>query len=291
MLIEKIFQRDDKFFLLVYHLFLALILFVSSNISYFLRNKSWQLPDKYLEATIIISLIFLVLSLFKSKESRFIRGIVQWFRIELMLVTQTFIIAILISVMLKISDDYSRIWLFSNIGISFLLFLVIKIIFDFFYTVLIKTNLIQRNILLIGDSKACQKIINNFPKKVSNSVIKCLIIIDTLDKKDLNYYGVPTFSLNDDYDYILNHHSIGQIWIISSTKTQSYIEDMVDKFINYSVDCRLILPESKFKFVEGLDNEAGFDFYNVSFSPFYGTSFFIKNLLDKFLSLFFLLKN
>ena len=31
------------------------------------------------------------------------------------------------------------------------------------------------------------------------------------------------------------------------------------------------------------------DFYNVSFSPFYGTSFFIKNLLDKFLSLFFLL--
>ena len=165
MLIEKIFQRDDKFFLLVYHLFLALILFVSSNISYFLRNKSWQLPDKYLEATIIISLIFLVLSLFKSKENRYIKGIVQWVRIEFMLITQTFIIAILLSVMLKISDDYSRIWLFTNIAISFFLFLLIKVIFDFFYTVLIKTNLIQRNILLIGDSKACQKIINNFPKK------------------------------------------------------------------------------------------------------------------------------
>ena len=289
MLIEKIFQRDDKFFLLVYHLFLALILFVSSNISYFLRNKSWQLPDKYLEATIIISLIFLVLSLFKSKESRFIRGIVQWFRIELMLVAQTFIIAILISVMLKISDDYSRIWLFTNIAISFFLFLLIKVIFDFFYTVLIKTNLIQRNILLIGDSKACQKIIHNFPKKVSNSVIKCLIVIDTINKNDLNYYGVPTFSLNDDYEYILNHHFIGQIWIISSTKTQSYIEGMVDKFINYPVDCRLILPESKFKFIEGLDSEAGYDFYNVSFSPFYGTNFLIKNLMDKFFSLIFLL--
>ena len=64
---------------------------------------------------------------------------------------------------------------------------------------------------------------------------------------------------------------------------------MVDKFINYSVDCRLILPESKFKFIEGLDSEAGYDFYNVSFSPFYGTNFLIKNLIDKFFSLIFLL--
>ena len=59
--------------------------------------------------------------------------------------------------------------------------------------------------------------------------------------------------------------------------------------MNYPVDCRLILPESKFKFIEGLDSEGGFDFYNVSFSPFYGTNFLIKNILDKILSLFFLI--
>jgi putative colanic acid biosynthesis UDP-glucose lipid carrier transferase len=70
---------------------------------------------------------------------------------------------------------------------------------------------------------------------------------------------------------------------------QSHLEGLIDKFLNFSVDCRLILPESKFKFVEGLDSESGFDFYNVSFSPFYGTSFLIKNLIDKFLSIFFLL--
>jgi len=59
--------------------------------------------------------------------------------------------------------------------------------------------------------------------------------------------------------------------------------------MNFSIDCRLILPESKFKFIEGLDSESGFDFYNVSFSPFYGTSFLIKNVVDKFLAIFFLL--
>ena len=289
MLIEKIFQRDDKFFLIIYRLFLALILYFSSSLSYFLRNKTWVLPERYIEATVIISLIFIVLSLFKSKENRFKRGIAQWFRVELMVLTQTFIIAIMITVMLKISDNYSRLWLFTNIAISYFLFLFFKVFFDYVYSQLIKSNLIQRNVLLIGDAIACQNIIHNFPKKVSNSVIKCLIAIDQNDRKDLNFYGVPSFKLNDDYDYILNHHYIGQIWIVSSEKTQSYIENLIDKFLNYSVDCRLILPESKFKFIEGLDSEAGYDFYNVSFSPFYGTNFLIKNLMDKFFSLIFLL--
>ena len=76
---------------------------------------------------------------------------------------------------------------------------------------------------------------------------------------------------------------------MSSIKTQVHIEQLIDQFMNYSVDCRLISPESKFKFIEGLDSEAGFNFYNVSFSPFYGTNFLIKNIMDKSLSLFFLI--
>ena len=203
----------------------------------------------------------------------------------MLLLLQTFGLSILLTVMLKTTDDYSRIWLFTNIAISLLLFLILKVLFDFFYAKLISSNVIQRNILLIGDTEGCQKIIKSFPKKISNSVIKCLIAIDQLDKKDLNFYGIPSFSLNENFGQILNHHAIGQIWIISSSKTQSYIESLIDRFLNFSVDCRLIQPESKFRFIEGLDSEAGFDFYNVSFSPFFGTSFLIKTILDKLLSL------
>ena len=115
-----------------------------------------------------------------------------------------------------------------------------------------------------------------------------MVAIDQLDKKDTNFYGIPSFTLSENFGQILSHHSIGQVWIISSVKTQSSIESIIDKFLTFSVDCRLIQPESKFKFIEGLDNEDGFDFYNVSFSPFYGTSFLIKSLIDKILALFFL---
>ena len=288
-LFEKIFQRNDRFFLQIYYLILGLLLNIGSFGAYYLRNKDWEMPDAYIEGSILITLIFWSLSIAISKEDRFIKGTAQWFRIEFVFLIETFIIAILLTVIFKVTDSYSRIWLFANFGISIVVFLVLKVIFDFYYSYLIKSNSIQRNVLLIGDAKGCQNIIKNFPKKKSTSVIKCLIAIDQMDNKDLNFYGVPSFTLADDYHHVFDHHSIGQIWIVSSTKTQSYIESLIDKFMNFSVDCRLILPESKFKYVEGLDSEGGFDFYNVSFSPFYGTNFLIKNILDKILSLFFLI--
>ena len=289
MIFEKIFQRDDKSFLLFYYTFLSLILFLSCIIAYYIRNNSWKLSESYLEASIFIVIVFLILSIFTTKEKRYIKGTAQWLRVEFLLLIQTFIFVILVTVIFKTTDNYSRIWLFTNIVVSSFLFLFIKVIFDYFYAQLVKSNTIQRNILLIGDSVSCQKIIKKFPKKISNSVIKCLIAIDQLDKKDTNFYGIPSFGMNENFGQILNHHSIGQVWIISNFKTQSYIEKIIDKFLNFSVDCRLIQPESKFKFIEGLDSEAGFDFYNVSFSPFYGTSFLLKTLMDKLLSLLFIL--
>ena len=289
MIFEKIFQRDDKSFLLFYYSFLSIILFFSSNISYYLRNDTWKFSESYLEASIFIVIIFLILSIFTIKEKRYIKGTVQWLRIEFLLLIQTFIFVIIVTVIFKTTDNYSRIWLFTNIGISSFLFLFTKVCFDYIYAQLVKSNSIQRNILLIGDAISCQKIIKKFPKKISNSVIKCLIAIDQLDKKDTNFYGIPNFGLNENFGQILNHHSIGQVWIISNVKTQTYIENIIDKFLNFSIDCRLIQPESKFKFIEGLDSEAGFDFYNVSFSPFYGTSFLLKTLIDKLFSIFFIL--
>ncbi len=286
---EKIFQRNDKFFLLIYYLFLGLSLYLSSNISYYIRNQNWDLTETYIQGSILITLIFYLVIIFNSKEDRFIKGPVQWFGVEFIFLIQTFLIAILLTVIFKVTDNYSRVWLFTNFGSSIFIFLLLKIFFDFFYIYLIKSNSIQRNVLIVGDAKACQNIIKSFPKKKSTSVIKCVIAIDQLHHKDLNFYGIPSFNLKDDYNHIFRHHAIGQIWIVSSVKMQSHLEGLIDKFMNFSVDCRLILPESKFKFVEGLDSESGFDFYNVSFSPFYGTSFLIKNLIDKFLSIFFLL--
>jgi len=291
-LIEKIFQRNDKFYLLVYYFTLGLSLNFSNYYSFYFRNKSWNLPEQYFEASILITLIFLAISIprtYASNEDRFLLGTAQWLKVEFVFLIKTFLIAILIAVIFKLTANYSRIWFFTSFVFSIIIFLFLKVIFDFIYISLVKSNTIQRNILLIGDTESCKNIIRKMPKTTSNSVIKCLIVINKNHEEQKEFYGVPTFNLEDDFNYILNHHTIGQVWIISSIDTQAYVEKLVDKFLNFSIDCRLVLPESKFKFTEGMDTDAGFDFYNISFSPFYGTSFLIKNIIDKILSIIFLI--
>mgnify|MGYP001253604796 CR=1 FL=1 len=264
-------------------------MYLCSTYSFYLREGTFNLPDGYIQGSALISITFFILGVIKSRDNRYITGTAQFFRIELIVLIQTFIICILLTVIFKVTDVYSRLWLFSTFSLSFFSIIILKVIFDLFYSSLIQSNIIQRNILIVGDSFNCKNIIKKFPRKLSNSIIKCLITIDENESdKDTQYYGVPKFNLKDDINYVFNHHSIGQIWIVSSIKTQVHIEKLIDLFMQYSVDCRLISPESKFKFIEGLDSEAGFDFYNVSFSPFYGTDFFIKNVIDRILSLIFL---
>ena len=289
VLFEKIFQRNDRIFIQFYFFILGISLYLCSTTSYYLRNGTFKLPENYLFGSILIVVSFLILGLIRTRENRYIIGTAQFFRIEFILLIQTFFICVILTVAFKVTESYSRVWLFSTIILSFLSLVILKVIFDLFYHYLITSNIIQRNILLVGDSSSCKNIIKKFPKRISNSVIKCLIIIDSEQNEDTYYYGLPRVELKDDLNYVLRHHAIGQTWIVSSIKTQVHIEQLIDKFMNYSVDCRLISPESKFKFIEGLDSEAGFNFYNVSFSPFYGTNFLIKNIMDRLLSLFFLI--
>ena len=287
-LAEKFFQRNDKIFIQFYFLIVSLSFYICSAYSYYLRQGTFNLPDGYVQGSGLIVVTFFVLGLLKSRDNRYIIGTAQFFKIELIILIQTFVICIILTVIFKVTDTYSRIWLFSTFILCFFSLIFFKVLFDLFYRYLISSNAIQRNILIVGDTFSCKNIIKKFPKKISNSVIKCLITVDDVTT-DTNFYGVPKFNLKDDINYVFNHHAIGQIWIVSSIKTQVHLEKLIDQFMQYSVDCRLISPESKFKFIEGLDSEAGFDFYNVSFSPFYGTDFFIKNLIDRLLSLFFLI--
>jgi len=287
-LFEKIFQRDDRFFLQIYFFLQGCILYLNSTYAYYLRNGTFQLKEDYAMGSILIVIIFWISALAKSREYRYLIGTVQFAKIELILLIQTFLIAILLTAMFKLTDNYSRSWYFSTFFISFLSLILLKIFFDWIYQYLITANIIQRNILLIGDSQSCEKIIKKFPKKKSNSVIKCMVLIDK-EESNQYFFGILKIKISDDLNYILNHHLIGQVWIVSSIQTQPFIEQIIDKFLNFPVDCRLISPESKFKFIEGLDSEAGFDFYNISFSPFHGTNMLIKNLLDKILAIFFLI--
>ena len=178
LLFEKIFQRNDRIFIQFYFFILGVSLYLCSITSYYLRSGTFKLPEDYLYGSILIVISFLILGLIRTRENRYIIGTAQFFRIEFILLIQTFFICVILTVAFKVTESYSRVWFFSNIILSFFSLVIFKVIFDLFYNYLITSNTIQRNILLIGDSSSCKDIIKKFPKKISNSVIKCLIVTD-----------------------------------------------------------------------------------------------------------------
>ena len=64
-------------------------------------------------------------------------------------------------------------------------------------------------------------------EKTMKTKVEDFYISEKLVLKDINK-SCPTckaysFNLKDDLNYVFNHHAIGQIWIVSSIKTQTYI--------------------------------------------------------------------
>ena len=96
----------------------------------------------------------------------------------------------------------------------------------------------------------------------------------------------PIFNENDDIRSILEYHSLGQIWIINGNKTK---KNILSKIFKFSVDTLNIKLEKKFN-VQGkklLANKYDFEFYEKS--RFYGVNLFLKIIIDKILSIIFLI--
>ena len=98
VLFEKIFQRNDRIFIQFYFFILGISLYLCSTTAYYLRNGTFKLQENYLFGSILIVVTFLSLGLIRTKENRYIIGTAQFFRIEFLLLIQTFFICILLTV-------------------------------------------------------------------------------------------------------------------------------------------------------------------------------------------------
>ena len=136
-LFEKIFQRNDKVFLQFYFFTLGIILYLSSLLAYYLSNRTFNLPEIYTVASISVVIIFWISGLIRLKEYRYIVGTVQFLRNEFILLIQTFLIGVLITVLLKITGFYSRAWLVTTFVLSFVAMVILKVVFDLLYSYLI----------------------------------------------------------------------------------------------------------------------------------------------------------
>ena len=292
--LEKVFQNDDSgyIFFSIFIKSLLLLLFsysfviLSNHSIYELNNYKIFIKSNYFFFSIILSINYFLISCFLKNKKEYKKNFISFLKEDMLnfFFSNIFTFALILILQINFKIDLNIIYLFITHIITLLL---LKLYFNYLYQRLIDQNIIQKNIMLVGNYKDIKKILSEKFDKIL--IFKCCMITDAeklniqLAKSEIKF---PIFGEKDDIRSILEYHSLGQIWILNGDKNKSSI---LSKILKYSVDALNIkleeIPNIKGKKL--LADKYDFEYYEMS--RFYGVNLFFKIFMDKILSLVFLL--
>jgi len=293
--LEKIFQNDDFLFINTYIFVKTFVVFLSiyifsilvSNSIHDLINFSIFKNSELYNFSIYVSSFYFVVSFFFRLKKRYAPNFLTFLQQDIYPIFPSLLLTFTIFFFLNDSYTITITFILLLIVITFNLFVVKKII-NYLYNYLIDKNIIQRNIMLVGSTDSIRLILKENIDKIN--IYKCCLIteinLDIISKLRLEF-KIPVFYKADDIRSILEYHSLGQIWILDDKKNN--ISDYLKIILRFSID--LLVVNLKDKPILGSENIINnkYQFVNYEISRFYGFNLFIKILIDKILSLFFLI--
>ena len=295
---EKIFQKDDFFFINIttflkgFVIFLSIYIFsiLEFNSIFDLLNYNIYKTSKYFDLSFYFPTFYILFLVTLTKVKKkyltnfkyFLLNDVASIIVALPFNLYIFFI-IKIDFNLDINIAYLIIFIFCNLLIlrSFLIIL---------YNNLMDNNIIQRNIMLVGSLEAIEKILNE--KKDKIYIYKCCLIkIENKNnlQKARKTLKIPVFTELSEMRLILEYHELGQIWILDNNEDKHFINYFLDLVIKFSVDIIIINFKSRMKINLTLSSDDlinnKYSYSNYQTSKFFGLNLFIKILLDKTLSI------
>ena len=292
--LEKVFQNDDKGFLLFTNIIKAFTLFCSIYISSILENRTiYQLFDfsifvrseYFLYALFLPILFFTIIS--SNNKNYYEENFISFLKKDILSFIFSNILIFSFFYIFNADLNFNKNLLYLIVFLLIIL-LITKIYFNYIYNSLITKNIIQKNIMLVGRYKEIKKILNENFHKIN--IFKCCLMVD-FKENDIRYIKselkIPIFNDEDDIRSILEYHALGQIWILNGEEDKK--KKAFNKIIQFSVDTLNVdLDETlNLKGKELLGNKFDYQFYERS--RFYGISLFFKILIDKFFSIIFLI--
>jgi len=293
--LEKVLQNDDSAYIYFTFILKSIVVFLSyyifsileNNSIYELSNTEIFIKSKYYLFTILLSLFYLLLSLFLKKRKSYQFTFISFLRQDAggIIICKIFIFAIYF--IKKESFELNIIYLYSIIFLLFNLFLT-KQFFNILYNYMVNNDVIQKNILLVGKFEDIKYFLKQ--KKDQINIYKCCIVDDDekLSSKIVkNEIKIPIFNKNEDIRSILEYHELGQIWVLKSENTKP--EKLIENIIKFSVDILIVdlTTSSNLNSEELLNGKFEFKKYEVS--RFHGVNLIVKIFIDKILSLIFLI--
>ena len=293
--LEKVFQNDDSGYILFSNFIKSVIILVTTYTFVILSDYSiYEFTDyqifknsNYFLYSFILSINYFVFSFFLKNRKEYKKNFISFLKEDLFNIFSSIIFSFAIIFVFKIDFllEFKFIYLLLNLII--ILFLI-RLYFNSLYQKLIDKNIIQKNIMLVGTYEEIKKILSEKFEKIF--IFKCCILtdIENLDTKFVkSEIKFPIFNEYEDLRSVLEYHSLGQIWILNGDKKNK--SNILSKIFKFSVDTLNIKLENvpNLKGKKLLADKYEYEFYE--WSRFYGVNLFLKILLDKLLSLIFLI--
>jgi len=293
--LEKVFQNDDSGFIYFVIFFKTIILFSSIYITSILQYDTiYDLISlevfkntNFFIYSFFLTLLFFIFC-FLLKDTRYYKkNFISFIKEDLLILVISNFITFSIFLIFKFNFIFNLDYIYLNIVIVGTT-MISHLYFNNVYQNLIDKNVIQKNIMLVGSFEEIKKMLMEDLDKIF--VFKCCIISDYNDK-NIKYakseFKIPIFKQDEDIRSILEYHSLGQIWILNGDDENKL--QIFEKIIKYSVDT-LNIKLKKTHNLKGqqlLANKYEYVFYE--WSRFYGIKLFLKIIMDKLFSLFFLI--
>ena len=293
--LEKVFQNDDHIFINLYILINSLFVFFSIYTfsilekNYFYEFSSLKIfkESLFYEFCFLVTFIFFISQFFFPFKKRYNKSYLYFFKTTFIYFLISYILSFFI-ILYFIQDFFFTIKFFYIFILSLIFLTFNKFLFNRIYKYLIHANIIQRNILLVGDQSFILNVLN-FKANQINIFKCCLTNIE--DETELKQFKqetrIPVFTFNEDARIILEYHAIGQIWILDNGD-QDQLNKYLNKILDFPIDILQINISKKLPHNENLINNV-YEYKEYSISRFYGAKFFMKILLDKVLSLIFII--
>ena len=293
--LEKIFQNDDNFFIGLLIVLKTFTIFCSIYIFSILEfNSIYQLFDIsifknsiYSNHSIYFTTIYLLISCLVKKNNQYNIKLIAHLREDILPLFISCVLYFIILIVFKINHNFNLQVLYLSIYMIFNLFLL-KIFSNYYYIHLIDNNIIQRNIMLVGTFDDILKISTEQKEKIN--IYKCCLLITNKNMeitKIRQELKIPVFTQFADIRSILEYHSLGQIWILDNKKND--LNELLNNVFKFSVDIFIIDMISKINLNKDKLINNKYKFIPYEISKFYGYKLLIKILIDKILSIIFLI--
>jgi exopolysaccharide biosynthesis polyprenyl glycosylphosphotransferase len=293
--IEKVLQNDDSAYIYFVKIFKTFVIFLSfylfsileKNSIHEILDKEIFTTSKYYQFSIVSMSFYFVTSILFIQNKTYRFNFISFMKEDLIIIffSQILIFSVyfLLNKIFIIDLGYLYLLIFLLINLF-----ITKKLFNFIYNYMINNDIIHKNIMLVGNYKDIIFFIKNKKEKIN--IFKCCIVNDlsnlnrSLIRSEIK---MPVFSQDEDVRSILEYHELGQIWVLENNPKDT--EKLIINIIKFSVDILIVDLVSKANVLSQNLLYDKFEFRKYEISKFYGPNLLLKILLDKILSIIFLL--